>query len=553
MGRKLFWGFALCVGLTLLVVVAAQAATPVDLPTTGNWLDAAVISDGFTQLRLVVSGAPQLVTLEMRADKDNFKLLAAELWDEPDEDMADSIWGLPSMKKSGSKGAFKQTFCLNPGAYYVVVSRYLFADYGPFSIPFQVRATTKALSGHALDPEPNNSPLEAMPVAPGQAQAGLIAIGDEDHYKLVLDQDVKLRLTLKQYRAQMALEMVRLKDGMTDADIRQYLNLEGGYADDPSLTPLDDLARLKGSKNAKAPSAKSLNISLSKGTYYLRVSVSYGKTINDGYSFYDLTLQAAGEPVINLIMPKSYKLPLGMSTTIKAGIKPTYFDVVPVAYASSVPEVAGVDSVTGMVTPVKAGKTTITATTLDGKKRASTTLSVLGADANRFGRAKPLSGKSRGVWTSTKALYYEGETLIADVFVYNRAGRNINLNYLYGVEGALVELVDMDADNDNARDPVDASEYAVLKTQPLPSGIPSQLVKPGKYAVIKAQIAGVPGLVLVNGRYNVVVSDDAYEKVNGFLRFGKGSRGALHVGGALPTMKNVQTDPAAQPEYGVRP
>lgn len=92
-------------------------------------------------------------------------------------------------------------------------------------------------------------------------------------------------------------------------------------------------------------------------------------------------------------------------------------------------------SADGILTAKKPGTATITVRDTAGAKlKCKVTVG-----GNSFSRGKPLKRDAKGLYTSTKKLYYQKGALVAEVFVYNRTGATIQ-----GADGFVFELWDGD-------------------------------------------------------------------------------------------------------------
>lgn len=134
---------------------------------------------------------------------------------------------------------------------------------------------------------------------------------------------------------------------------------------------------------------------------------------------------------VDWTIPKALRVSAGQTYQLVVPI-PVGHRLPALKTSSSNPKVAAIDSA-GVLTAKKSGTTTVTVQRPDGSK-IKCKLTVAG---NSFGRAQPLYQKPRGLYTSTKRLYYGKGTLKAEVFVYNRTGAKLR-----GADGWTLELYD---------------------------------------------------------------------------------------------------------------
>ena len=201
-----------------------------------------------------------------------------------------------------------------------------------------------------------------------------------------------------------------------------------GYSGDKICTICDKVAERGSSIEKSAHTFGQWQLIKEGGTKYMRECTACGvKELRDG--------PASGTEVESVTLDQNtLTLPVGKSETLTATVLPEAATNKAVEWTSADPGIATVDE-NGKVTAVKAGKTTITVTTVDGNHKAHCAVTVTANAA-----PKELTG-IRITKAPQKTTYTEGESFdktgMTVYAVYKDNTREIVTNYTCSPTGAL--------------------------------------------------------------------------------------------------------------------
>jgi hypothetical protein len=177
---------------------------------------------------------------------------------------------------------------------------------------------------------------------------------------------------------------------------------------------------------------------LDAGTYVVSLQLD-GENNYRGFA-YNLYARR-GDPIESVWMPSTGTFTKGIPTQLFIAMSDTYLNCAQFLWTSDKTSVATVDN--GVVTGVSPGTANITATSADGRYILQCKATV---KDNVFTRSKPYVGKQKGLYSSAKKMYYQGDTLYVEIYVYNKLGSTTPK--LYDWVGLVVYLKDWDDDED---------------------------------------------------------------------------------------------------------
>lgn len=227
---------------------------------------------------------------------------------------------------------------------------------------------------------------------------------------------------------------------------------------------------------------------LPAGTYYLALEQRYAG------GMYRVKYSTRTPPVPTKIkLPKSVKLTKGFAYTLSPTFTPGSAYSSDITWSSSKNSVATVEKNTGVIMPKNIGKTTLTVKT--GKLSAKTTVTVVD---NVFNRKNPLKQKYKGIYVSTKKMYYKGDSLYLEVFVFNKTGRKVA-----EVDDLYLAFYDLSQ----------SDERPVYKKY-IGSWNPGKNFKNNSYKVFKTKLSKsqFKNLDLASGQYQALIVADFYVK-----------------------------------------
>lgn len=236
----------------------------------------------------------------------------------------------------------------------------------------------------------NDAPENASAINfPGGADGIIASGGDVDCYKFTLAKAGPVELNVRNKLGENTMRM-KVLSGETTV-----------YSAAMNATVLNQLHTRR--------------LYLDAGTYVVSLQLD-GTNTYRGFA-YNLYARP-GDPVESVWMPTSGTFSKGIPTPLFIAMSDTYLNCAQFTWTSDKISVATVDN-SGVVTGVSLGTATITATSPDGRYTLKCKATV---KDNVFTRSKPYVGKKKGLYSSAKKMYYQGDTLFVEVFVYNKLG-----------------------------------------------------------------------------------------------------------------------------------
>ena len=234
----------------------------------------------------------------------------------------------------------------------------------------------------------NNTADSAAAIAfPGSADGVVNSGGDVDCYKFTLAQAGPVELNVRNKFGENTMRMKVLSGGTT----------------------------VYSAEMASAPNQLHVRrLYLDAGSHVVSLDGQYKYP---GFA-YNLSVRS-GDPIESAWMPTSATLSEGVPNRLYIAMSDTYLNCAQFVWTSDKPSVATVDN-SGVVTGVSLGTATITAASADGRYTFQCRVTI---KDNVFTRSKPYVGKQKGLYSSAKKMYYKGNTLYVEVYVYNKMGR----------------------------------------------------------------------------------------------------------------------------------
>lgn len=344
-----------------------------------------------------------------------------------------------------------------------------------------------ALAASEIAPKAGpNTPETAIPIAFDKTiKATLTGEGGTVCYSFKLTKSKAVQITLTSYVEDLYFMIVRFNNSYSCPREEQVLCAEVEQTKQGT---------------SKKPVLLTFKNELPAGLYTIEVcSWTSGR--------YDLSLKEWKRPALKKIaLPKTMKLAPGFSKKLSVTIVPSDAARPSLAYSSKTASIASVDS-GGIVTAKKKGKTVVTAKVAGTNKSAKCTVQVVD---NKFGRSKPLKGSKKGIYVSTKSMFYSGNKLVAEIFVYNKTGKTIKKieNTCYFILGEL--YINKDGELD----------YRELDYYECEDWLPKKTFKNNTYQVIRAEFpkAKNPNLYLPEENYVAIFDFEplfvSYKAVN---------------------------------------
>ena len=295
---------------------------------------------------------------------------------------------------------------------------------------------------------------------PGSADGVVNSGGDVDCYKFTLAQAGPVELNVRNKFGENTMRMNVLSGGTTV------------YSAEMASTPNQLHIR---------------RLYLDAGTYVISLDGHYKYP---GFA-YTLSMRL-GVPAESAWMPSSGTFIKGIPAQLFISMSDTYLNCAQFVWTSDKPSVATVDN--GVVTGVSPGSCTIRASSPDGRYTLQCKATV---KDNVFTRSKPYIGKKKGLYSSAKKIYYQGDTLYVDVYVYNKLG--FNTPPLYNWVALVYYLKGWD---DYEDEPIfGCASYRYLD-------IPS--IRKNSYKVVKfsRDKTGQTKMNLTRGQFDAIVCDE---------------------------------------------
>lgn len=124
------------------------------------------------------------------------------------------------------------------------------------------------------------------------------------------------------------------------------------------------------------------------------------------------------------------------------------------------------------------------------------------AEANEFNRKKPVTGSKKRVYVSAKRIWYEGDCLMTELFIYNKTGKSV-----LGNASMTVEVKNKQGD--------------ALATYMFGAWLPAKgKLKNGKTAILKLAlplVEAVSALDLASKNYDITVHYGGFVKGKAIL------------------------------------
>ncbi len=311
--------------------------------------------------------------------------------------------------------------------------------------------------------EPNNSLESATVLVLKNAYSSSVATtADVDYYAYALNSISKLQFDLSCNTYELGLRVWVTKTGQP--------------------TPVKCYERLPSSA-VKLKKAKKISsaLILPAGKVYVEVFAGAGSPAKTGgYSLYAKSL---GNSASKLSLDaSSVTLVMGLGTKKPVvSISPSYFDMPALSWNSDHPEFASVNLSTGEINPVAPGSAMITLS--GGGMTATIAVKVV---ANEYYQSKPTTGSRKGLYVSTRKLYYSGNDLMAEIYVLNRTGKTLLGTMEDELNVALLSYANIKSGE-------------VLYLFSFGGWIPTGgALKNGKYAVIKLRLPAATGTTNLN-------------------------------------------------------
>lgn len=250
-----------------------------------------------------------------------------------------------------------------------------------------------ASAAYVAETEPNNSEAQANHISYGTKINGSIGGSkDKDFFKFTLEEPRMLEFSLKQWGYRTSVEIIN-----HDLGITCYKKALTGRLGTRTET-------FKFKRNLIA------------GHYSIVLFTS--KTGQLGR--YQLGMANLKEAAPGIALPAKKRITKGFSTRVEATASPAFFPSPEgVTYKSSAKSIATVDENTGVITGIKFGTCTITATAPNGKT-AKCKVTVAN---NTFTRANPLTSTKKRLYISTQRMAYTGDALVIYMNVLNKTGK----------------------------------------------------------------------------------------------------------------------------------
>jgi hypothetical protein len=301
---------------------------------------------------------------------------------------------------------------------------------------------------------------------PGGADGIVESSGDVDCYKFTLAQAGPVELSVRNKLAENTMRLDVLSGGTT-----VY------------------------STAMKASASSQLYVRrlyLDAGSYVVSLQLD-GDNKYRGFA-YNLSVRR-GDPIENLWMPASGTFTVGVPTQLYIDMSDAYLNCGQFKWVSSNSSVATVDD--GVVTGVAPGSCTISATSADGNYSLQCKATV---KDNVFTRNKPYVGKAKGLYSSAKKMYYQGDRLYVEVFVYNKLGGTTPKLYEWAALAYYLKGWDEDEDG-NAIPILGCAAYEFVD-------VPS--IRKNSYTVVKfsQDMTGKTRMDLRSGAFDACICDD---------------------------------------------
>ncbi len=308
----------------------------------------------------------------------------------------------------------------------------------------------------------NDTAASAASIAfPGSAEGIVNSGGDVDCYKFTLSQAGPVELN------------VRNKFGENDMKMKVLTGSVTVYSTEMKATAVNQLSTRR--------------LYLDAGTYVVSLDGQYKYP---GFA-YNLSVRP-GVPAESAWMPSSGTFIKGIPKQMFIFMSDTCLNCAQFVWTSDKTSVATVDN--GVVTGVSPGSCTIRATSPDGRYTLQCKATV---KDNVFTRSKPYVGKQKGLYSSAKKIYYQGDMLYVEVYVYNKMG--FTTPPLYNWVALVYYLKGWDDYDD---EPVfGCASYRYLH-------IPS--IRKNSYTVVKfsRDKSGVRRMDLTSGQFDALVCDE---------------------------------------------
>lgn len=420
MMRKLIW--ALVVALMLgLGLGAAQAAdedeeyVPIPIALNTQLAGSVPANETVVHYQYKLTGtAPQLVTIQLTTP--SYGLL---LFDNTTELYADDYYGAAWPHTYTFRNVLSAHTAGRPGVFEFVVERA--EDGSAVAANFSVKVTAEPLVLDEVERNDewpaNRANILALGAAPKLGAVTLstemrldeiTAFPDEDTWTFSIPEDQAVNIRLKQIDQLLDFYVCQIVPGENpgDADELEYV----GNKRQLEMAALHQL---------RSPVTTTTQMQLAEGDYVL-VMLPSGDYPSNGR--YELSFTTEKLKVASFSVPKTLKATVGMPFPLNLirlnddGVMP---ELEITTKKSSVLFVDGEE-----VYAIGAGADTVTIQRMDTGKTYKCAVTVY---KNEFSRKKPLGGKARAVYTSTKKLNYGANgALKAEVFVYNKTGKPVS-------------------------------------------------------------------------------------------------------------------------------